>query len=187
MLEEQDVTLEPLPATGWILDVGGGGEGVMGRLMGCQVVAIDLLADELVEAPDGPLKVVMDARDLRFLDASFEIATAFFSFIYLRTEDDLTQALSEINRVLRPGGQLWIWGMEMPARSISPDKDLIAIPLHIHLPDDDISTAYGCQWYDPPRTRAVIEALAHQVGFEICARAIDHYVYTLVLQKPAVH
>lgn len=36
---------------GSILDIGGGGEGVIGQLYGQQVVAIDKLQEELDEAP----------------------------------------------------------------------------------------------------------------------------------------
>jgi hypothetical protein len=70
-------TFEPLQlevkdfeSGGPILDIGGGGEGVIGRLKGRQVVAIDIRLDELVETVDGPQKVVMDARKLSFLDGS---------------------------------------------------------------------------------------------------------------------
>ena len=36
---------------GKILDIGGGGEGIIGRLYGPQVIAIDYRQDELDEAP----------------------------------------------------------------------------------------------------------------------------------------
>jgi hypothetical protein len=63
---------------GLILDIGGGGEGVIGRLKGSQVIAIDLRKDELDGIIDGPHKIVMDARLLAFPDNSFATATAFF-------------------------------------------------------------------------------------------------------------
>ena len=47
--------------TGSILDVGGGGEGIIGRLYGEQVIAIDNCQEELDEAPDGFQKD-MDGR-----------------------------------------------------------------------------------------------------------------------------
>lgn len=46
---------------GSILDVGGGGEGVIGRLYGQSVTAIDNCREELDEAPCGCRKLVMDA------------------------------------------------------------------------------------------------------------------------------
>jgi SAM-dependent methyltransferase len=184
MLEEQELTLDNFPAEGWILDVGGGGEGVIGQLKGKQVIAIDTLEVELAEAPPGPLKVVMDARDLQFLDATFETATAFFSLIYLRTEADVGRVLSEVYRVLKPGGRFLIWGMEMPTRPPDSGQDLIAVPLNILLPEDDISTAYGCRWYEIPRTLDAMTVLAENVGFEVGSAELDDCVYTLALEKP---
>ena len=184
MLEPQVVTFASFPVEDWVLDIGGGGEGVIGQLKGTQVVAIDRLADELIDAPSGPLKVVMDARELQFLDATFETATAFFSLIYLRTEADVSRVLSEVYRVLRPGGRFLIWGMEMPPKPPDGEKDLIAIPLEIRLPQREISTAYGCRWYEVPRTLAATRVLAKNVGFAVNAEEIEDHVYTLVLEKP---
>lgn|GEM_PF-1587750 len=39
-----------------ILDLGGGGEGVIGQLRGRQVTAVDIRQEELDEAPAGPTK-----------------------------------------------------------------------------------------------------------------------------------
>ena len=39
-LEEQTVVLDDFPADGWILDIGGGGEAVIGQLKRTQVIAI---------------------------------------------------------------------------------------------------------------------------------------------------
>ena len=68
-------------ADGYILAIGGGGEGTIGRLKGSQVIAVDILKSELLEAPDGPLKIIMDARDLKFIDKTF---TRIFIFKFLR-------------------------------------------------------------------------------------------------------
>ncbi len=43
-LDEQTVVLDDFPAEGWILDIGGGGEAVIGQLKGSQVIAIDLIS-----------------------------------------------------------------------------------------------------------------------------------------------
>ncbi len=47
---------------GKILDMGGGGEGVIGRLYREQVTAIDNCQEELDVAPGGYEKICMDAR-----------------------------------------------------------------------------------------------------------------------------
>ncbi len=70
--------LDHIDRDGFILDIGGGGEGVIGKLMGEKVIAIDFKKEELLEAAEGPLNIIMDARELKFLDESFQTVTAFF-------------------------------------------------------------------------------------------------------------
>ncbi|HEX5807118.1 MAG TPA: class I SAM-dependent methyltransferase, partial [Anaerolineales bacterium] len=103
-LDEQTVALDDFAADGFILDIGGGGESVIGQLKGSQVVAIDIFPGELAEAPVGALKIIMDARELKFLDGTFHTATAFFSFMFIHP-DDHAKVLEEIFRVLTPNGQ----------------------------------------------------------------------------------
>ena len=79
----QEVVLEDFDSPGYILDIGGGGEGVIGLLKGGQVIAIDISKRELEQAPDGPLKIVMDAAELKFLDSSFPVATFFYTLMYI--------------------------------------------------------------------------------------------------------
>ena len=70
--------LDHIDRDGFILDIGGGGEGVIGKLMGEKVIAIDFKKEELLEAAEGPLNIIMDARELKFLDESLQTVTAFF-------------------------------------------------------------------------------------------------------------
>ena len=49
---------------GEILDIGGGGEGIIGQLKGDLVIAIDPNSRELEEAPEGGFKIEMNAKDL---------------------------------------------------------------------------------------------------------------------------
>ena len=79
---------------GRILDVGGGGEGVIGRLYPKQVVAIDNDADELYEAPGDFERLLMDATEMTFPDASFDAATFFYSLMFM-TADEQRAALAE--------------------------------------------------------------------------------------------
>lgn len=58
--------------TGNIHDIGGGGEGIIGSIYTEQVIAIDNRLNELEEAPDGPIKIVMYARQLSFEGECFE-------------------------------------------------------------------------------------------------------------------
>jgi hypothetical protein len=61
--ERQTVTVDDCESSGYVLGVGGGGEGIIGMLKSEEAVAIDLRRSELEEAPDGPVKIVGDARD----------------------------------------------------------------------------------------------------------------------------
>ena len=56
--------MKPVTADSFILDLGGGGEGIVGKLNGRQVVAIDTSVEELQETKNDAWKVVMDATDL---------------------------------------------------------------------------------------------------------------------------
>ena len=96
IFEQQKVSVHDFEASGYVLDIGGGGEGIIGILKGEQVIAIDPNKRELEEAADGPLKIVMDARDLQFLDGSFETVTAFFTLMYLKSADAYKQVFAEV-------------------------------------------------------------------------------------------
>ena len=49
--ERQEVAIPDFAADGFILDIGGGGEGVIGQLKGNQVISIDPYKEELENAP----------------------------------------------------------------------------------------------------------------------------------------
>ena len=60
---------------GSILDIGGGGEAVIGQMCGNRVTAIDNCQEEIDEAPDCCTKLLMDAGELSFSDGSFDNVT----------------------------------------------------------------------------------------------------------------
>ncbi|MBU0495368.1 MAG: class I SAM-dependent methyltransferase [Chloroflexi bacterium] len=181
-IERQYVTLDPLGGPGHVLDLGGGGEGVIGQLMGERVVAIDPILRELAEAPAGPLKIVMDARNLQFLDATFDTVTAFFTFLYLEPADREI-VLREAYRVLQPGGQFLIWDVSIPPRGAAV-QDIFAVRLTITLPDRQVSTGYGAPWTGREQDRAVYVQLAEQAGFQVMAQGQQDQVFHLRLIKP---
>lgn len=87
---------------GSILDIGGGGEGVIGRLYTDQVTAIDNRQEELDEAPGGYRKLLMDAGALAFADASFDHVTAFYALMYVE-KDQHEKVVREACRRPAPG------------------------------------------------------------------------------------
>ena len=89
-----------------ILDIGGGGEGVISKIYKHKVVAIDQRYDELSEILDTEsLKLVMDATKLDFIQEQFERATAFYSYMYM-SEAEVKSSISEVYRVLKDKGLL---------------------------------------------------------------------------------
>ncbi|MBU8932795.1 MAG: methyltransferase domain-containing protein [candidate division Zixibacteria bacterium] len=140
-LEDQEVIVRDFACDGLVLDIGGGGEGVIGRLKGREVIAIDNRRKELEEAPDGPIKVVADAASLPFLDNTFPTTTAFFTFMFM-DEKTHPQVMAEVFRTLREGGQFLLWDIHSPIREGS-NKDIFAFKILIRLPHETITPAYG--------------------------------------------
>ena len=97
---------------GSILDIGGGGEGIIGLIYQTQVTAIDNRQDELDEAPVGFIKVLMDACNLKFKDNSFENVTLFYTLMYIEKEKQ-AKAIQEAYKVLKDEGHLYIWDTNM--------------------------------------------------------------------------
>ena len=111
----QSIELSPIETEGLILDIGGGGEGIIGKLNGKQVIAIDTSERELMETKNEALKIVMDATDLKFLPESFDACTSFFSFMYIPKSKHL-KAFEETHRVLRDNGRLLLWDVKIPEK-----------------------------------------------------------------------
>ena len=182
-IQERSVHLDDFDATGYILDIGGGGEGVIGQLKGERVVAIDRKKSELDEAPSGPLKIVMDARDLQFLDDTFETATAFFTLMFLQGKENCVEMLQEVFRVLKPGGRLLIWDALIPTR-LDPGKEIVAFYLEVVLPDRTIKTGYGTRWPVEELNLAYYLSLAERAGFVVKSQDDEGTHFYLELTKP---
>lgn len=176
-----EVTVPDFPAQGLILDVGGGGEGVIAQLKGQQVVAIDLSKRELDEAPGRPLlKIVMDARALTFVDASFPTATVFFTFMYIDPADH-EKVFREIHRVLAPGGRLLVWDVVFPEKGESAVAGIL-FPLHAKLPQAEINTGYGARWREGQGADHFV-SLAEKTGFQVVSRNNEAGWFFLELTK----
>ena len=164
-LGHHSIQLEALPTDGWILDIGGGGEGIIGHLMGKQVIAIDLRTDELDETDNDALKIVMDATDLKFLDSSFSMVTAFYSLMYMPI-DVQEKVYAEVYRVLEPGGHFLLWDAFIPARP-ETDLDIAVITLTYELCGMTGQTGYGCRWPKSDLSLAHYNALGEKYGFTV--------------------
>ena len=178
------VTVPDFPATGLVLDIGGGGEGIIGQVKGQQVVAIDLSKRELEEAPAGPLlKIVMDARELKFLDSTFDTVTVFFTFMYMDPADH-EKVFAEIRRVLRPSGRLLVWDVTFPEKKLDERHEWVLYPLQIQLPKAKVETGYGVR-FTPGRGATQLLAAASKAGFQVVKRQDEQGWYFVELTAPA--
>lgn len=164
-----------------ILDLGGGGEGVIGQLRGDQVVAVDTREEELKDTPVGPKKVVADARDLPFDNETFDIVTAFYFLMYLQPSD-YDAVFREAFRVLSEGGQMLIWDTRIPSIGVRKNK-LFVVPVTAILPYKKINTAYGFVWKGREMSADHITNSAVNAGFSVVEKVEKEYAFTLVLKK----
>ncbi|MFC2172198.1 methyltransferase domain-containing protein [Acidobacteriota bacterium] len=91
------------------------------------------------KAPDSQW-VVADGAEMPFEMHGFDHASAFFSCMYM-SEDVKRKVFNETLRVLKPGGELWIWDVSIPAES-----RVYAIRLQVNLLENrSIKTVYGAK------------------------------------------
>ena len=182
VVEKQFPDISNIKAKGFILDIGGGGEGIIGQQLGDQVISIDLRKDELVDAPSTNLKIVMDATDLQFLDESFNTAAAFFTFMYFNQEIR-EKALSEIYRVLKTGGKLLVWDVIIPSGSDDPKHEMFMVPVTVTLENGkEINTGYGSP-FKRHQTAEVYKKLAQKVGFKLTTETSKDQMFYLEFTK----
>jgi ubiquinone/menaquinone biosynthesis C-methylase UbiE len=163
--------------TGNILDIGGGGEGVIGRLYRNQVTAIDNRQEELDEAPAGFEKALMDATDLKFADCSFSHATFFFTMMFMSTEEQ-KQSIMEAVRVLKKGGELHILDCDIASAYPKP----FCIDVEVQLPSEHVSTTYGVGKQDQ-QDRQSISQMCADAGLVLVTESVGEDGYYLRFKK----
>lgn len=176
--ETQSIELSPIETDGLILDIGGGGEGVIGKLNGKQVVAIDTSERELLETQNEALKVVMDATDLKFLPGSFNVCAAFFTFMYIASDKHL-KVFREAYRVLKNYGKFLVWDVKIPEQS--GDYKAFMVRLKVRLPNEEIEAGYGVRW----RKQNIehFKELAQKTKFRIINEWTENKIFHLEMSK----
>ena len=181
--EREKVVVEDFEAAGFILDIGGGGEGVIGRLKGEQVIAIDPSKRELEGAAAGPLKIIMDATDLQFLDEGFNTVTSFYTLMYIKGEEAHRQVFSEVYRVLAAGGRFLIWDAIFPSQ-VEEEKDVAVFWLTVRLGEEEVDAGYGMLWPEGGRGVSYYVGLAKSAGFEVVLQKEEGQRLFLEVRKP---
>ena len=127
---------------GFIVDIGAGGEGVIAKTCGRNTVGVDINKREIDEARSrGSLAhwVLCDGCSMPFRNGSFDVATFFFSLMYIETPKRKRAVFVETKRVLKPDGLLCLWDA-----IIREKPDLYVVFVEINLPDgEEIFTGYG--------------------------------------------
>ena len=161
---------------GRVIDIGGGGEAIIGQLGGARVVALDIYPSEIREARRKAPAVswmVADAANLPCESESFEQATAFFSCMYM-TDEVKEKVFRETRRVLNKGGEFWIWDVEM-LRS----KKEFGIRMQVEFQDrHKVNAVYGVKAKDQSVTS--ISKLLREAGFE--TKVIEHQKHWFMIK-----
>lgn len=165
--------------SGSILDVGGGGEGIIGLAYGEQVTAIDISQEELDEASGGFTKICMDAAHMTFQDGCFDNVTFFFSLMFM-DKSSQSQVISEAARVLKPEGKLIIWDAVVEAAYPEP----FLVDLSIDVSGKLIQTTYGVMKHDALQDAEFVLLMCKNAGLQILYMEDQQLTFKLVLSKP---
>ncbi len=172
-----------LSLPGLVLDIGAGGEGIIGQVAGSRAVGIapEEHRKGLEAAPGCGLKVMMDARDMKFLDNSFDTATAFFTLMYIPTADH-HKVFSEMHRILKPGSTFLLWDMAVPENTT--EKTSFVLGIEVRMTEKTVLTGYGTGWAGRVQSLAIFKGLAVDVGFQVVEEKEEGHLVYLKLLKP---
>lgn len=177
-----EIDLAEIEMDGRILDIGGGGEGVIGQFKGEQVIAIDPSKRELEGANESKaLNIIMDAKDLKFLDNTFDSVSTFFTMMYIPLTDH-KEIFKEIHRVLKKRGEFFLWDLVIPKRE-NDEKELYIVLLKIKVHEKLIDSGYGAKWEKEQDANHFLR-LAKEVGFEVLEQKIEEDIFYIKFKKP---
>ena len=161
---EGKVFLERLE--GSVVDIGAGGEGMIAKTCGKETVCVDISKREIGEARSrGAVAnwVLCDACSMPFRNGTFDVATFFFSLMYIKTFERKHAAMVEAKRVLKSDGLLYLWDA-----AIREKPDLNVVFVEANLPDGErIYTGYGVRGKNKEQTLELVSKLALEAGFTV--------------------
>ncbi len=164
-LPEIALKLDPLEVDGLTLNLAHGGEDMIGKMIAGRVVAVNVSQKELKDVHPDSLRIVMSPCDLKFLDASFELVTAFFAMLFIGC-DQYGQMFKEAFRVLKPGGRFLFWDAVIPSRD-DTGRDIIAVPVRVRMGSQVLTAGYGALWPHQAYQPDIFKQMALEAGFDI--------------------
>ena len=175
---KKKITIDSIPE-GKILDIGGGGEGIIARIGGKRITAVDKQKGEIEEAkPFAPEAtwIQADAAELDFEAEVFDNATAFFSGMYM-TNVEKANVFQEVHRLIPPGGELWLWDADIDCK-----EELFIIYLDIELSNKElIETGYGVK--AKKQNPEIYEKILSEIGFEVKIEHSEDYWFFIKAKK----
>ncbi|RDE16554.1 MAG: hypothetical protein C4K47_01545 [Candidatus Thorarchaeota archaeon] len=173
----QEIAFERLRSTGLVLDVGGGGEGIVSRIEGSRVCAIDINLSEIREAQiyeSAPQWIASDGESLPFRNAVFQTAAIWFSLDYMADWKMKRAVVREVLRVLRKKGSLSIMSSKIICREAR-----FVLRMRYTLPDGSVyQTGYGVKG-NQGQTMDRISDIVEQTGFHIAKKDDNGYWFHL--------
>jgi ubiquinone/menaquinone biosynthesis C-methylase UbiE len=161
----QKISLDPLHSEGMILDIGGGGEGLVSRITEAKVCALDIRISEIREAQihGSPANwFVGDGQSLCFQDGVFDTVALWFSLGYMKDWSTKENVLKEAYRVLNQKGKISIL-----ASNITGSYERLIFWGHFTFPDGTVSQiGYGVRG-GQDQTLERLTSLLQKIGFKI--------------------
>lgn len=161
----QKIQLPRIENPGHVLDIGGGGEGLVSRIEGTRVIALDLnmnkIRGAMIHNP-ASVWIACDGRQLCIQDSAVENVTLWFSLSYMKDNDTKKTVLEESFRVLRPGGRISILGCH-----IGCEEERLVFRAEFQLPDGDVSKISYAVYRGQGQTLDGISRMLVESGFDI--------------------
>jgi ubiquinone/menaquinone biosynthesis C-methylase UbiE len=165
LLETQvkKINLQHFSGKGLILDIGGGGEGLVSRIDGDRTCALDIRMSEIREAQihgQSSNWFAADGANLCFNDEVFDIVTLWFSLGYMNNWTTKHAVFEAAHRVLKKNGRLSIMASRIPE-----SNERLIFWAEFTLPDGTNSRiGYGVKGGQNQTLPRILE-LATKVGF----------------------
>jgi SAM-dependent methyltransferase len=177
--------MDDFPTDQLVLDIGGGGEGLVSRIGGKRVCAIDYRMSEIREARiyDSPANwFVSDARHLPFREESFDMATLWFSLGYMRNWATKEEVLSQALKSLKPGGKVSILSSRVDCKT-----ERFTFNALFTLPDGTTSkVGYGVKG-NQQQTPSRVCSLLNKIGFVEIQCEDNDWWFKIVAQREQCH